>query len=248
MLLQDLVHNVSGFAEWKHPEKIKFFGWYLHTQRSQERFNQADIRSCYDELHLEKPHVSSYFSNLSKRKPKQLLHDRSGYYLAKQVRDALDAKYGQRPSTVQVDKLLAELPNKIPNLTQRDFLKEAFVCVRYGAPRAAIVMCWNLAFDHLCDYILAKHLSSFNMQLPKSYPKHRIKTINTKDDFEELKESEILQVCRSANITSSGIHKILTEKLGRRNMAAHPSNIVITPLQVEDFITDLINNVVLKLS
>jgi hypothetical protein len=35
----------------------------------------------------------------------------------------LEARYGQRAATIQVDKLLSELPTRIPNLAERDFSK-----------------------------------------------------------------------------------------------------------------------------
>lgn len=63
----------------------------------------------------------------------------------------------------------------------------------------------------------------------------------------ELKESEVIEVCKSARIISGNLYKILREKLHRRNMAAHPSNVVISRLQAEDFINDLVSNVVIKL-
>lgn len=107
-------------------------------------------------------------------------------------------------------------------------------------------MTWNLAFDHLCDQILAQHLTDFNTQLPKSYPNEKLKAVTCKDSFAELKESQVLRVCRSAKITSSNVDKILNDKLAKRNSAAHPSNITITQIQAEDFIIDLVSNVLLK--
>jgi hypothetical protein len=248
MQLSEIVNTIPNLSAWSHAEKIKFFAWYLHYWKNLERFDQANLRACYDELHLEKPsNVSPYIKQLQDRKPKEVISDKHGYYLEKRVRDQLQAKYGQRPSTVQVDKLLLELPSKVPNVLEKVFLEEALVCFRHGAFRAAIVMCWNLAFDHLSDYVLAKHLSTFNAQLPITFPKSKISSISTKANLSELKESEFLQVCKSASIICGNLHKILIEKLNRRNIAAHPSSVIITQIQAEDFITDLINNVVLKL-
>ena len=68
------------------------------------------------------------------------------------------------------------------------------------------------------------------------------------DDFnEELKESQVLEICNSAGIITGNIHKILKEKLDRRNSAAHPSDVEIGQLQAEHFIDDLMRNVVLKI-
>jgi hypothetical protein len=56
----------------------------------------------------------------------------------------------------------------------------------------------------------------------------------------------VLQVCASANIISGNIHKIAKEKLVRRNIAAYPSSVVTTPATAEEFIRDLVENVVLQ--
>ncbi len=249
MFVPEFARNVPGLSDWKHTEKIKFFGWCLHTLSDRERFSQADVRACYDELHLQKPtNISPYFKQLEGTKQKQLLKDKRGYYLPKGVRDEISAKYGRRTSTVEVDKLLSDLPAQISDLNERVFLDEALACFRHGAFRASIVMSWNLAFDHLCEWLLKNHITDFNTQLPKTCPTAKVKAIKTKDDFGEIKESEVLQVCKTASIITANLHKVMAEKLGRRNSAAHPSHIVITQLQAEDFISDLVNNVILKLT
>jgi hypothetical protein len=181
------------------------------------------------------------------RKPKEVLKDGRGYALETRIREPFETRYGQRASTIQVDRLLSELPTKVPNLAERDFLKEALICFRHKALRAAIVMTWNLAYDHLCEYVLTKKLAEFNTQLPKTFPKADISVITNKEDFSELKESQVMQVCRSANITSKDIHKVLKEKLDRRNTYAHPSTITLAPQTAEEYIIDLVNNVVLML-
>jgi hypothetical protein len=242
------VSSITDFSVWSHVHKIRFFAWHLHSYRNQERFNQADIRACYDELYLDKPsNVSPYLAQLRDRKPKEVVQDKRGYYLVRQVREEFEQEYGQRQTAIQVERLLLELPNKVSDLAEQVFLQEAIACFRCGAFRAAIVMSWNLAFDHLCNYVMKSHLTAFNTQLQIKYPKSRITAIATRDDFGELKEFEMIEVCKSARIISGNLQKILQEKLKRRNIAAHPSSEVILQFQAEDFITDLVNNVVLKL-
>lgn len=102
--------------------------------------------------------------------------------------------------------------------------------------------------DHLCEWVLAGHLPAFNTQLTKSFPKADVQVITKRDDFAELKESQVLQVCKSAIIINGSLHKVLKEKLDRRNASAHPSGIAITQLTAEEFIRDLVDNVVLKLT
>jgi hypothetical protein len=247
MELKDLVDQVPGFAHKNYADKIKIFAWYLHTERKQDRFSGADVNGCFRALHLEPPTaVSSFLAAMVGRKPKQALRDRGGYYLECRVRDALDALYGHRAATVHVHKLLSELPDKIPDLTERAYLEEALICFKNRAFRAAVVMAWNLAFDHLCQVVVKNHLHDFNTQLAKSFPKENL-TVSKRDDLNELKESQVLQVCRSANITSNSLHKVLKEKLDRRNVAAHPSGVTIFETTAEEVIKDLIENVVVKL-
>jgi hypothetical protein len=109
-------------------------------------------------------------------------------------------------------------------------------------------MTWNLAFDHLCQHVMRQHLQAFNDQLPKSFPKADVQKIEKREDFTELKESQVLQVCKSAGIISATTHKLLKEKLDRRNMAAHPSGMPIIQPTAEEFIRDLVENFILRIS
>lgn len=250
MTLTDLVDSISNFAKWKHPQRMLLFGWFLHTFDSKPRFSQSDIRRCYETLNLEKPSsIGPFLTSLSDSKPKRLLSDSDGFFLPKHLRDEFDQLYGGRKATVAVHKLLTDLPTKLPNVAERVFLDEAMICFRHQAFRAAIVMTWNLTFDHLRQYTFARRLGDFNAQFPKVYPKKRLSVgVKAVEDFDEFKESEFLEICRGANIIDGNVYKILDEKLTRRNMAAHPSLITISQLQAEDYISDLVNNVVLKIS
>jgi hypothetical protein len=165
----------------------------------------------------------------------------------------LDEMYSSpaRQTAIEIEKLLLALSAQVPDVAEREFLDEALKCYQADAPRAAIVMCWNLAYDHLLTYILSHRLAEFNARWPKTHPKRheqsRVKTIANRDDFSELKESEVLLICRSASIVSGDVYRILDEKLGKRNSAAHPSGIRIGKLQAENFIDEIVKNVVLKI-
>lgn len=252
MKLEDLVNGIANFSEWKDSDKIRFFAWFIHSKKGRDRFSTADLRACYDELSLQKPSdVNPYLSKMLNRKPREVLRDKRGYALEKRVKDPLETRYGQRTATITVDKLLLDLPNQVPDLAERTFLDETIKCFRATAFRATIVMAWNLTYHHLCDYILRNHLAAFNAQWPLNYPKHhkdaRISAVTTHDDFAELKESQVIIICRSANIITNDVKKVLEEKLGKRNSAAHPSSLIISPHTAEECIIDLITNVVLKL-
>lgn len=250
MELEQIVNSISGFADWTYTDKIKLFAWYLHTHRGQAHFQTADVTNCFESLHIAHPGLSPFILALTKKRPPELLKSKQGYRLENRVRSPFDQQYGERQATIYVDKLLSELPTKIQIPAEKGYLDEALVCFRHKAFRAAVVMCWNLAFDHLCEYVMkdAQRLSDFNVQLPKSCPKADISAIAKRDHFAVLKESQVLQVLKSANIISNSVFKILTQKLDRRNIAAHPSGAVTSQVTAEEFIKDLIENVVLQIN
>jgi hypothetical protein len=241
-----IVANIPDFHGWNHVKKIKLFAWFLHSQ-GKEQFSSTDIRLAYEKLYIDKPaNITSLLDQLSEKNPRELLKGSRGYSMVGRLRDEMSRKYSARHTAVYISTLLRELPVRLPNLAERTYLDEALACFNAGAFRASIVMCWNLAYDHLCEFVLSMHLTDFNTQLPKSFPKAEISVVGKKDDFQELKESQVLQVCKSANIISGSLHKILKEKLDRRNIAAHPSGVVVSQPTAEEFIKDLIENVVLK--
>ena len=140
----------------------------------------------------------------------------------------------------------------MPNVAERDFLDEALICFEHQAFRAAIVMTWNLAYSHLLEFILKHHVATFNAKYQAMFPgkwaKAKAAPVSKYEDFSvDLKESEVLDVAKSANAITNDVYKVLEPKLGRRNSAAHPSSVKIGQLQAEEFIDDLVNNVVLKL-
>ena len=149
-----------------------------------------------------------------------------------------------------VNKILTDLPAKVPNVVERAFLGEALKCYRVEAYRACIVMTWNLAYAHLLDWILkdANRLSAFNSAITKRYPKRAGLSISKYDEFlDEIKEREFIEICATGGLFNSNTFKILKEKLDRRNIVAHPSNVLVVQSQADDVVTDLINNVVLVL-
>lgn len=248
MNLQDFATQVSGFAELSHPEKIKHLVWYLHAHKQKERVSADDIRSCYAALHYDAPTLPRDLARLVERG--EVLRDGGGHRLEGRERSVLDTKYRNSPSTIAVDQLLSDLPSRVPEAAQRVFLSEVINCYRVQAFRATTVMAWNLAFDHLLRWLLddATRLASFNTRISVRFPKKVGVVITDFDGLEDLKESEIIEIASSAGLIPNGMVKVLNKELGRRNSAAHPSSVVITQYQANDTISDLVNNVILKLS
>jgi hypothetical protein len=245
----EFVEYIPEFSRLNFMEQVKRYCWHLSVQRQKAKLTGADVAACFDETGCPKPSsVAPFLASLSKQKPPFLIKRNGSFELTRHAREQFDSVLGKRDTTIAVDKLLQELPSKLSVEAEKVYLEEALTCFRQSAFRAAIVMVWNLAYDHLCKVIMnnTQHFADFNSQLPKSYPKADILVIKVRDDFESLKESQVLQVAKSANIISGSVHKILKEKLDRRNIAAHPSNVAVARLTAEEFILDLVQNVMLK--
>jgi len=249
MQLQELVEQVPGFDGAAPKDRIKLFAWWLHTHGGKELFGPVDIRGCYDKLHIdEPPALATYLTRMADAK--DLLKEKSQYKLARSVRADLDKKYSVHHSVVAINKILTDLPAQMPDVAERAFLNEALRCYRIEAYRACIVMTWNLAYSHLLDWILNEpaRLAAFNAAISKRYQKMTSLQITKYDEFlDELKESQVIEICNTANLFNSNIFKILKEKLNKRNIAAHPSTVVVVQSQADDVVTDLVNNVVLAL-
>jgi hypothetical protein len=251
--LRDEVSRFEDFFTWSDADKIRFFGWFQHAIAGKTRFTTGDIGKCYAEFSLEKPNISQYLINMEKRQPKELLRDSGGYYLEGSFRAQCEEKYGQRETTVKIVQALLDLPGKIPDVAEREFLDEVLICFKRKAFRASIVMCWSLAYFHFCHWILKHHLAAFNAQYPIRFTRFHaaasIPVITKYEDFSaDLKESQVIAIAKSANIITNDQFKILDVKLGRRNSAAHPSSTVhFDQLQAEEFVYDLVTNIVLAL-
>lgn len=208
----------------------------------------GDLRACYDQLHLEPPNISHYLTYLSTGKARSFIRDRRGFRLEGNWRNKLNAALSQPDETIVVRALLSDLIPKVTDSDERRFLEEALRCYSVKAFRATVVMAWNLAYAHFRRVVFSndQKLADFNETIPIRYPKSSVQIRNA-DDFDDLKEFEAIEVAQTAKLISKNVAEIMKDKLKRRNRAAHPSSIEITQPQADDVVTDLINNVVLKL-
>jgi hypothetical protein len=252
MELSEFTTLVKGFSSLSQTDQILHFSWYLHHHRKKEVIDQAVIRSCFRERHMEEPNLSKLFKRLIDRRPKIVLPSGSGFKLEVKIREGFDKKYGQHEATIAVSQLLKDLTGKISDEAERLFLSEAIKCYNVKAFRAAIVMAWNLAYDHLLHWVLAdpQRLADFNSKILARVgaKKGSGLVMGKREDFEDFKEQEVLDICSNAGLfASSNTKKLLDMQLTRRNMAAHPSLLSIDGPQADDTISTLVTNIVLVL-
>jgi len=80
-------------------------------------------------------------------------------------------------------------------------------------------------------HIIKTRLADFNARWLIKYAgmhKNGTRTIKVITDFmDELKEAEVIAIAKDAGIITKDIWKIMDEKLGKRNSAAHASGVAI---------------------
>jgi hypothetical protein len=244
--LKTFIAGVDDFGDFGHTDKIRLFAWLQHFLFKRERFRTADINWCYDKLSYNRTNTSQLLRNME---GKELLRDAKGYRCEGKFYAVYDARYGEHQITLSVRQMVKGLVNILPELGEKDIFQEALICLKYDAGRAAIIMVWNIAFYHLCQYILKCKAADFNNRIPVKYPKKwkvaDMPLIKKYDDFgDEMSEREVLEVANSAGIITGDMFKVYVEKLGKRNSVAHPSQTHVTQVQAEGFIDDLLNNTV----
>jgi hypothetical protein len=249
MQLSEFTNLVPNFQALSQIDQIIHFGWYLHHHQKKENFGQGEIRECFKEANMVVPNTSLIFKRLVERRPRIVIQSAKGIKLEAKVRGDLDKKFGEHESTIAVSKMLSDLVGKLSDEAERHFLSEAIKCYKARAPRAAIIMAWNLTYDHLLKWIMAdsRRMADFNASIRIVFPRLASITVTKREHFEEFKEAQVLDICGNAGLFSGNTKKVLKIQLDKRNLAAHPSMVEIQPPQADDTISSLVNNVVLIL-
>lgn len=229
-------------------EQIARTAWFIHKISGKSRISPRDVADQYRSIHLNPPQTSVYLPRLAEKRPPILLWDKGGYFLEGRERKRLDDLLAPKSERAVVSRLLSGLTESVAEGPERTFLDEAIRCYEVAAFRAAIVMTWNLAYDHLRRFVFEEptRLQAFNEGATKRFPKNP-RPVSKIEDFDEYKESEFIDACGTGKVINKNLETMLREKLRRRNMAAHPSSITILQPQTDDVITDLVKNVILAL-
>jgi hypothetical protein len=244
MSITDFTRSIPNFDSKTFVSKVEIFGWYLHEIGGNVKFTASDITQCFEQSHSQQPsRIHNLLRQLCEKKPARLLKDSQGYRLAAPTRSLLSRDLS-KPEGVHTSYLLSGLLPHITDSSKKAFLNETIACFNNGAYRAAIIMAWNLSYSHVCDRIFGIHATAFNTQRGKVFPK--LPELTKRTDFEDYKESIVIEICRGARIFDATVCKLLTNRLDRRNSAAHPSSATFTSIQAEDQITDLVNNILLN--
>lgn len=245
--LEQFIDRFDGFSNWDGRKQVDYLAYFLIAEKGFDSFTVKQIRDCFHCLLLkEYSRIPAYLSeNANRPHGGRYIKAEEGYHLERGTYDEIKKQVQNEPKKIQVSQQLTGLVAKIRDSQEQSFLIEAINCYRIEAYRATIILVWILAIDHLQKYIFGKKLDDFNKALVKN-PDKKIKKIINYDDFSELSELKFIELMRAANIISNDVRKILDEKLGIRNSAAHPSGIIFEGHKTTEFALDIINNILLK--
>jgi hypothetical protein len=228
-------------------ELVSFFMYFITVEQGKVSASVKEIGECFERCDLKLPsRLPQILSEGTKGRSPRYIKSPVGYRLHRTLSDQLSSQLGSRRVVQQTSAELRSLETSFPDGPKKKFLAEAVDCFEAGANRAAIVMTWILALDHLYDHILANKLNEFNNALAANPPNKKMTRVIVKDDFSELKEGKFIELCRAASIISNDVRKILDDALGTRNTAAHPSGVEVTRNKAIWVIEDLVLNVLKK--
>lgn len=241
--LENYCTRFPDLASQTHSRLIEILGYYIQNS-SARFFDSNSMARAYEALDLSQPaNFADYFTKMRARG--LLVKHGTGYRLSRTASDRISAELGS-PSLAAISSELERLPSMLTG-NEAAFLQESINCLRVKAWRAAIVMSWVLTVNHLQEYVLTNGLSAFNAALSRN-SRYTSVAIRSKEDFEEIKEADFIQLLRSAGLITNDQRKLLDEKLGIRNSFAHPSGMAISEAKVTAFLEDLVYNILTKLS
>lgn len=248
--LESFVSQFQDFETWPGRQRADYFAFFLLAVEKQTSVTASEINQCFIDLSLHPyKRLTTYLSDESGEKGGRYIKNKGkGYILERSVLQHIGNTIKGGPQKKSTSRELAELANQITEPSELAFLDEALNCYQIEANRAAVILVWILAIDHLQRYVFndKKRLTAFNVALSKNPPSKKISLVKNYDDFSDIREGKIIELLRSSRIISNDVKKILDAKLGTRNTAAHPSTIKFSAPKANEFITDLIQNVILK--
>ena len=242
--LEQFVENISNFESINKENKILVLGYYLQKIKLFSNFDHNTIEKCFVDIDLSIPkNINSRLRQLEKQN--QIVKNNVGYRLERSTLKLLEVDILGKPKLKEISKDLENLPKSLKE-PEKSYVAETIRCLSVDAYRAAIVLMWTIIISHLRNYVIISKLTEFNIVLAQNikFSKKKL-SISKYDDFEDLGDNDFLNLLKNSKIISKNQHKLLNEKLGIRNMYAHPTNLTLTDTKTISLIEDLINDIIM---
>jgi len=243
MAVQHILDEVGGLSTLSKKEQVKKVAYAHYVQTNSTTFTQKDLAAIFSSNNLVIPNLSRELSLIVKDKPCEIFKTKKGYVLERGFIKVMDDQFGSKYSKDATNHF-QDLFKRVHKQSHKEFLQDAIMCFNLKLYRPAIIMTWIVALDMLYDYVIESCLIKFNIELAKANKKLKIQS---KVDFEDLKESQFIELLRASSIISKEQKKILDDKLDIRNSAAHPNATSFKEAKTATFIEELLNDIVATL-
>jgi len=237
LTIKEFADQFEDFSAWDGRKQVDYLAYFLIALVGQPSFSAREMAEAFDILSM-KPYsrIAPYLSeHANKGKGGKYIKVGKEYGLERSIQEQIRKLVEDEPKKIRVSQQLSDLMGKVTDPQEQSFLKEAKDCYRVAAFRATIILIWILVIHHLERFILGDKNAL-----------EEFRVISKHEDFSELSEVRLIELMRAAGLISNDVRKLLDEKLGTRNSAAHPSALIFDGHKATEFSSDLIQNVLLK--
>jgi hypothetical protein len=130
-------NSIEKGEEQSQGALFEFFVYFLTVELGQECATPKQVADCFAACDLGVPkNVGARLSEGLKGKPPKYIKGNGGYRLQRHAREALSSKLGAQKVTAQTSATLRGLEHKMPEGSDKEFLRETIDCFEAGADRA----------------------------------------------------------------------------------------------------------------
>jgi hypothetical protein len=248
--LIEKINELKHIHEWDSKQIVRYIAFRC------DRFDHHFVREIFDLCHLKPMEGINAVTHLDFHTNDIEYHSAGGYFMPTPVKENYKLWLQEQlddestPEKKQVGEDLAKIATKVVDPNERIFYDETYKNLQIGSYRSAIVMGWNLAYDHFLRWLLsdANRLVNFNSVLITRNQKRTFKydSVKVREDFNEIKESIVIEICHNSGLITYEDRKVLESALGDRNTYAHPSCVPIDQAIASVHVSKLVKRIVLK--
>lgn len=238
------VTQVSGYPEMSSQLQSDLIVLAFHDCCSYAAVLTSDVEAARKAASLP-PHkaLAQYLSTQTTGKAPTYVKQVSGYSLELSRQEFLRTQYFGRAAARKLATDIRALFSSISDEEMKGYCEECCRCFEHQLFRASIVMAWCAAFHAITGWTFRKWLSAFNTHATTWKDP---KTISTAEQFDDLRESQILDTLKVIGAITKAEHGRLKRLLDERNQYAHPSGTAINSAIAEAYLTRVIEDVIRK--
>lgn len=245
--LEEFLVRVADFSSMSPSAQNEVLSYHLQSKNKQP-VQVAEINDLREQLLLppyNTAHQFSVNSHSTKKRKARFVKAKKGYSLERETFEALNTKYGQRPTAAVIKTDLSKHLAALSSPDLKVYLTEVINCFESGYFRATIVLGWCAGYAILRAWLFSKHVAALNTVMSSWKTPN---TIGKIEDFDEIGERKVLDTARTANVLTKEQHKQLVALLDQRNSFAHPSGRKVSAPIAEAYLTQIIDEVIVNFS